>query len=1624
MAFASPRSQASATTARAASMRRRRGTALALAAALTLTIAPASGAWGEEPIDESQASVNTSEAPAVDGEQAPPSEELSPEPDPSPEIEDPGSVSPVVPDGEAEPQREDEKQDEQADREAPDAVGSDPEVTELALDVRVKADGTPSWDDDSDAGNDSGPQNGVVRVNDTVTYEVEYAVPSGSAENAAFSITFPKGMELTELPGYCLESGSSITPETAGEPGIPLTAESVEELEEQTLVCNRGKIASGVDIVEVTAKVLNLAHQGQELRLQSAELAADGVEALALDPARLPSVRASARLMWDISKNGAALTENSGYNYGPHNAQCPWETTQTCKVNTFPVLISAQSGGKGAMPAVGDITYSEDLSPEAMYPTLDPEQHAAMNADLEKYGSRISATQLSYAQPGNKTGAPDSGSEMTAVNSVRDSGTQRVEQAGPGAPADITISGADLSLREFPRQAMRPTGSALPGNAAIAVSLAVNVYTPAATIRDFGVESEDKNTWTLLTYNSVADFEVRGFDPKGDVQTSEDQPGPDAARLPEGVAGTVNWNDYRTTTPKVELGGTFRKYFMGLPGAAGNMSPIEFSPGHAVYGEGPPGGATINSGGITVAPTQTFTSLMFFRGTRSDAPAPVSVVGCDAWDNETLNLQALDVPGVSGSGGTGGMQRIPSNGAAVWASGYNNVPGKYFATEASELPVMEFQYSPLPGESGSATQCGEGEGPWYDSPTDPALGNNPALAAQGTYTGVSRVRAFAVLPEPVSNNGNLSDGVYLAASIGLRVADTNLPTGTKLPNYGGVKMVVGEELDAEGILAHSNSWSKNTYNPENHVGGGGDRVVLTHAQARIEKLVRKGEAGEFSVTPPQTTGDDLVQYQLRPSLTSGASTSGVQRDLWVEECLPASQIYRSATTVPTLVVPGVTAETMPADAKRTDCANGDTYARWEFPGHEVNTPVEPIVMTVSVNPNAEDGAYVNTAVVWAQDDASTLRQRTDEAPIRIANIRGFRITKLPLTPVVQVNAEEQETHELNEWSVRLSNRLPENGVTPTDPDVIDVLPTQGALGSDFKGTFVFDSLEITEGSDADTEVQASYTKSSDPQENPLDGSNSATGATVWCDAPVGGAVRSGKGVNADCPANAAEITAVRAQRAGPFATDSAIEFTVRMLAIGNRDGDVYVNRASGHAQGFMTVVRSLEAPEVAVASSLGDLAWWDFNRNGIQDDWQGAPEQPATGIPVRLTGSDDLGNPVDRATKTAEDGSYAFTNLRSAGPDGYSVAFEQPEGVTFTEPGAGEDPKRDSDADPETGVAAGVMLGRGATDLSLDAGLLPEGSVQLNKSIAGAGSGEFAAADTLVFDAVCTFDPQSDGSALAEVLNQSISIEVNGAEAVTSEVFGPLPAYSTCVFTETDSGNADAAAEPVTVTVPWDTTTETSATAVASMTNFYSAGSVEVTKVVDGDPDAVAKSAESVFELLVTCQIEEEDAAGAAVRSTLYSGLVKVKGGQTKYLVGDDDEPRRLPLGATCFGEEVDTGGATIATVSHESFEKGVTVKSGTPDDLQVLTIEAVNTFTDDPDERPGGPRPGGPQTGGPLLPETPLNLVAPLLAVTGGTPFGGVMLIALGLLLIGGTLVAVRARRTRAARQVLNGSE
>ncbi len=118
---------------------------------------------------------------------------------------------------------------------------------------------------------------------------------------------------------------------------------------------------------------------------------------------------------------------------------------------------------------------------------------------------------------------------------------------------------------------------------------------------------------------------------------------------------------------------------------------------------------------------------------------------------------------------------------------------------------------------------------------------------------------------------------------------------------------------------------------------------------------------------------------------------------------------------------------------------------------------------------------------------------------------------------------------------------------------------------------------------------------------------------------------------------------------------------------------------------------------VVPLASIGDIVWYDDNKDGIQDDG----EEGVDGVTVKLFNGEDV---LVATTQTANEGLYLFDNLK---PGDYYLKFELP---TDYEPSPQDansnvDDAMDSDANPVTGQTSVTVLDPGEDDMTWDAGI-------------------------------------------------------------------------------------------------------------------------------------------------------------------------------------------------------------------------------------------------------------------------------------------------------------------------------
>lgn len=150
-------------------------------------------------------------------------------------------------------------------------------------------------------------------------------------------------------------------------------------------------------------------------------------------------------------------------------------------------------------------------------------------------------------------------------------------------------------------------------------------------------------------------------------------------------------------------------------------------------------------------------------------------------------------------------------------------------------------------------------------------------------------------------------------------------------------------------------------------------------------------------------------------------------------------------------------------------------------------------------------------------------------------------------------------------------------------------------------------------------------------------------------------------------------------------------------------GGVKTNTASVTAVDEYNIGTPTQASaSVTPPGSIGDFAFWDMNKNGIQD----ASEPGAANVSVQLLQNGAVVN----STTTNAQGAYQFNNVA---PGNYSLKFISPNGSVITTLDQGGNDALDSDADPATGLTAAFALASGQSDTTRDVGLLP-----INLSIA------------------------------------------------------------------------------------------------------------------------------------------------------------------------------------------------------------------------------------------------------------------------------------------------------------------
>lgn len=724
------------------------------------------------------------------------------------------------------------------------------------------------------------------------------------------------------------------------------------------------------------------------------------------------------------------------------------------------------------------------------------------------------------------------------------------------------------------------------------------------------------------------------------------------------AVGEIASNNTARTVLSLSASGDFYKRYVNLSRSDGFF----------------PGGANVDRNGFApVSPGQIFQAEI-----RASSRNPIAgydqLAFCDVFDTTTQEVT------------TAGPV---ANGRAAWVTtnsvtnGPKLVDGTDFVIEYSTAATATDADEATRWAALRATGCGGDAAEWSATlPSDPSK--------------ITKVRVRFLKKPPVLFT--LGVAVNLQAKPGAN--------GTKLANFMPYQTDGG-------------AWTEPSYNPADHKGSRGDRLILTNAQTIIRKEIVAPAVG--SNVTPSVRGGDSLQFALRPQVVVPSQmpedTVATAREVTVTDLLPAGVELSDE--------PGKEPSHRPASVVRND--DGTTTIVWKL-GTLTSDDRPEIAYWVRVATTAS-GFRTNNALVASPDDAgspTTIPSASRKDPhhaartIRVDVLTGIQIDKAVRERVIE--PADEMTFEVTYANLY---QEPHSGF-----DVIDVLPfaddgdAAGAVpgrnpGSDFHGGTSLRSVEVSDGetvryTDADpAAVYATY----DP---------SAAGRAAWGSLPNGKQWCTAAQIDADaagCPAAIGEATAIRVTRAGELGAFESRTFAYTIATDGNRSGDRYSNTAALRSADITLGTLSPTRTVRVVASQVGDLVWHDLDRDGTQDE--GEPGVP--GVRVTLEGVDKHGREVRVTTTTGADGRYLFTSSSQAGQDAgvldlvsgdYRVVFDPatlPAGTSFTVRHAdGTTAADDSDADPASGATQTIALpnpaptGEDGEDLTLDAGIVTD----------------------------------------------------------------------------------------------------------------------------------------------------------------------------------------------------------------------------------------------------------------------------------------------------------------------------
>ncbi len=927
----------------------------------------------------------------------------------------------------------------------------------LGFSAVIGADGSAVFDGNDSPGNDSGPNNGIVRSHDLVTFNVNFSTDSGGATNPTAKATLPPGLVWDSVPGSALGPNTGIFDSVTGLPGGDM----------RTIVAHFPDIGGALSTsIPFEARALGVQNgtlvDGIQFEMCADEaatpLVSDALE-VTISSAPFMDIRLDAPIFRGIHNNPVTGKDGAVYSYslgilGQHPTR------------------TGSSGFFGSAPIEDPFTFDVDLSA------------VSTGSELFTWGPSIGVTQsddgitrnyervnggatTSWSRSNRPAGQTDEHTTVvwSAERSTPDSGDAAPGAGTPGGAYPITVTGADT---DGPLPTNWAAGGVIPADEAWFGSYQVHVWIPLCDIEpgaDGIVGTEDDGALQVAP-------QVTNFDPD-DFWNDQNNYG-------AGVEDPDN-NDHTHTIVSNRIGGPTKRLFR-----YGVWAPVETS-------------TQFHSGdGVTSVGHQYDASVA--SGQNQGVVAQPGLIWGDKFDNTSTKIVPIsDFPAGSGTNQSNHMwSRLRVLGGPN-SGGYLQYGTEY---------VIEFGTGGVAGDPagwtdwnsmGDATlEDGETSTVWSLDPTDPTLGGTP-----DPVTGVSD----AITKWRVRLLRDIEPGETIHAFVSMETTGHSTldlaadPTGDTI---GNMLAFTADFLQANADP--DDDWRTSEYDPIDNGwfdGEGsatdifrGDRLRIVEAQARLDKQVVDNGTGS------NILGGNTATFLIEGSITIPGPDSGdPAEDVYVTDILPAGSglTIVAGTVSPTSTNGNPVEYCILCDASDWTTSYPTsglaTGVRWLYGDVPLNTALPDMQFDVLVPFDAQNNEqFENTAVISTPSDPSEEEWRSSSAGITAIQVGAMSIGKTAITPLVPEDT-------LLVWEMGVGN-VSEDKDLPFI-DVVDLLPWNGDEdGSMFSGNFT--NVAITGlGPGLDVYVSNVPASTLDSQDGMTDGfaDPGVSGVHGWYSAP-------------------------------------------------------------------------------------------------------------------------------------------------------------------------------------------------------------------------------------------------------------------------------------------------------------------------------------------------------------------------------------------------------------------------------------------------------------------------------------------------------------------------------------------